>query len=100
MKKIVFFTGNNEFGIFNPLIFSLHKNYKISLVISGAHTNTEINSKNEIYEILSDYRELNVYEFSYSSEEFYRDNFKLNFEKGFNLLNELKPDLTVVLEIG
>ncbi len=98
MKKIVFFTGNRaEFGILNPLIFSLYKNYKISIVISGAHTNTETNSKNEIYEILSDYCEIKTYEFLYSAEDFYRDNFKVNFEKGYDLLNKLKPDLSIVL---
>ena len=98
MKKIVFFTGNRaEFGILNPLIFSLYENYNISIVISGAHTNTETKSKNEIYETLRDYCDIETYELLYSSEDFYRDNFKQNFEKGYNLLNELRPDLTVVL---
>lgn len=98
MKKIVFFTGNRaEFGILNPLIFSLYKKYNISIVISGAHTNTVTNSKNEIYELLSDYSEIKKYEFLYSTKDFYRDNFKRNFEKGYNLLNKLNPDLTIVL---
>ena len=62
MKKIVFFTGNRaEFGILNPLIFSLYENYNISIFISLSHTNTETNSKNEIYETLSDYCDIETY---------------------------------------
>lgn len=98
-KHIVFFTGNRaEFGIISLAIKACcDSGYKVSVVISGAHTKVEYNTKKEIYESLGPDLGIDFYELSYQEENYYQGNFSENFNQGFALLKILNPDLVVVL---
>lgn len=56
MKKIAIFTGNRaEFGLLLPLLIECHKNFEITLVVSGAHVIKPWYTISEIEKKLDDF---------------------------------------------
>jgi UDP-hydrolysing UDP-N-acetyl-D-glucosamine 2-epimerase len=101
-KRLTVFSGNRaEFGIILPLLEKLAESYNVDLILSGAHTQEPWLTKEEVYStVKSKNLPINIIEVSLKTvNNYYRDNFIVNFNFGMNYFKKFSATYPVELAI-
>lgn len=101
-KRLAIFSGNRaEFGIILPLIEQLSEGYYVDLILSGAHIQEPWMTKEEVYASIEGKNlSVNVLEVTPTEvKNFYRDNFKMNFNYGINYLKKFSVTYPIEMAI-